>query len=122
MSKTRLTYMYRDASNYKYRGASVLSGGIDEELAARLSSSLESSEFFIATQIRVSELFPSDWPLEQDDHCWHVLSDIESTDEEPDDRHGRTIAEFVDEVERVSREGWRVSIQCSALLAGGDLR
>jgi hypothetical protein len=105
---TRFNYLYRDASNYKSWGSVVFRSGIDDTLSARLSAALESTEFFIADQIRIPEVFLPDWPLEQDDHCWHGFSDTELTSDAPDDPHGRTIAEFVAEVERASREDWKI--------------
>ena len=101
---TRFNYLYRDASNYKSWGSVVFRSGIDDILSARLSAALESTEFFIADQIRIPEVFLPDWPLEQDDHCWHAYSDTELTGDAADDPHGRTIEEFVVEVERASRE------------------
>ena len=105
---TRFNYMYRDASNYKSCGSVVFRGGIAEALSTRLSAALESTEFFIADQIRIADVFLADWPLEQDDHCWHAFSDTELTSDAPDDPHVRTIEEFVAEVERVSMEGWKI--------------
>ena len=105
---TRFNYSYRDASNYKAWGSVVFRSGIDGALSARLSTTLESAEFFIADQIRLPEVFLADWPLDLDDHCWHAFSDTELTNDAPDDAHDRTIEEFVKEVERASREGWKV--------------
>ncbi|MGZ5494893.1 MAG: hypothetical protein ACXWHG_14910 [Thermoanaerobaculia bacterium] len=81
---------------------------IDDTFSARLSAALESTEFFIADQIRIPEVFLPDWPLEQDDHCWHQFSDTELTSDAADDAHDRTIAEFVAETERASTEGWKI--------------
>ena len=106
----RFEYLYRDASNYKVWGSLVFAGPITNDLARRLSRALESSEFFIAHQVRVPELFlglPS-WPLEQDDHCWHEFSRVESTTEPANDPVDRTIEEFILEVERQSAVGWQL--------------
>ena len=105
---TRFHYMYRDASNYKYWGEVVFAGAIDDALSGRLSRAFESTEFFIADQIGIREVFPADWPLDQDDHCWHTFVETESTNEAADDVHGRTIHRFVADVERTSIKGWKV--------------
>ena len=105
---TRFNYLYRDSSNYKSWGSVVFRGAIDDSLSASLSEALESTEFFVAEQIRIPEVFLADWPFEQDDHCWHAFSDTELTSDAPDDPHDRTIDQFVAEVECASREGWRI--------------
>ncbi|MDQ6799713.1 MAG: hypothetical protein M3041_02645 [Acidobacteriota bacterium] len=107
---TRFHYLYRDASNYKSWGSIVFAEEITDELNTRLSCALESGQFLIADQIRLPELFLvlPDWPLEQDDHCWHEFDVTESTTDAPDDIRGRTIHDFVIEVEQESRNGWRV--------------
>jgi hypothetical protein len=106
----RFEYLYRDASNYKVWGSLVFAGRITNDLARRLSRALESSEFFIAHQVRVPELFLGlpHWPLEQDDHCWHEFGRIECTNELPNDTHHRTLEEFIVEVEQQSALGWNI--------------
>jgi hypothetical protein len=88
----------------------VFAEEITDALNMRLSRALESKQFFIADQIRLPELFLvlPDWPLEQDDHCWHEFDVAESTTDAPDDVRERTIHDFVIEVEQESRKGWRV--------------
>ena len=103
---TRFNFMYRDASNYKYWGDVVFAGDIDDALSARLSRAFESTEFFIADQIGVREVFPTDWPLEQDDHCWHTFVETEITNEPADD--ARTISQFISDVERARIQGWKI--------------
>ena len=107
---SRFEYLYRDASNYKTWGSVAFAGRVTDDFTRRLLRALESSEFLIADQVRVPELFLGlrDWPLEQDDHCWHEFSAIESTTEAADDSHGRTIDDFIAEVERQSALGWRI--------------
>jgi hypothetical protein len=55
---TRFECLYRDGSNYKEWGEIVLAGAPSDGLTLRLTRSLESTEFFIADQIRVPEVFP----------------------------------------------------------------
>jgi hypothetical protein len=98
---SRFEYLYRDASNYKAWGSVVFAGRATTGLTPRLLRALESSEFFIADQVRVPELFLGlpQWPLEQDDHCWHEFSALESTLDMPNDALRRTVDDFVAEVE-----------------------
>ena len=110
MSNARFEYLYRDASNYKAWGSVVFAGEMTDDLACRLLRALESTEFFIAHQVRIPELFRGlqSWPLEQDDHCWHEFSCIEATNETANDRHRRTIEEFIIELEEQSASGWQI--------------
>ena len=104
---TRFDYLYRDGSNYKNWGAVIFRGTASESLQSRLVKALESGELFIAHQVRVPELFFTD-SIDVDDHCYHELAGIAACDEAPDDVHGRTLEEFVLEVERARQQGWRV--------------
>jgi hypothetical protein len=110
MPNARFEYLYRDASNYKAWGSVVFAGKTTDDLTRGLLRALESSEFFIAHQVRIPELFTDlqSWPLEQDDHCWHEFSCIESTSEAANDRYGRSIEEFIAEVEQQSALGWQI--------------
>jgi len=105
---TRVEYLYRDGSNYKQWGAVVFQGGCDERLVRRLFVALDGGESFIAHQVRLPELFFTDRPLYADDHCWHELTHATTAAEAPDDLLNRTFDEFVSEVERASRDGWRI--------------
>src|ERR1700694_1477841 len=108
-ANTRFDYLYRDASNYKSWGSVVFCGELHAGLSARLRAALESTEFFIADQIRIPEVFlVPDWPLLQDDHCWHEFVKAEVTSDTADDSHDRTIEEFVVEVEHAAKEGWKI--------------
>jgi hypothetical protein len=125
-------YLYRDGDNYKNYGRVVFAnpeGVPPEEVERRLRAAFSEEDFFIAGQVRIPEVFlwdpdadydpddPETWPADlgpgryvitEADHCWHEFSRVYATDEPPDDAHGRTVAEFVREVEAAAREGWRV--------------
>ncbi len=105
---TRLDYMYRNASNYSRVGSVVFEGATSAQLVQRFSRALESSEFFIADQVRVPELFFEDNLDPNDDHCWHELAAFESTDDGSTDEFARTIESFVVECEAASHAGWRI--------------
>jgi hypothetical protein len=103
---TRVEYLYRDGSNYKQWGAVVFRGDCDESLVRSLLAALDREEFFIAHQVRLPELFFADRPLYADDHCWHDMGEVTRTSAAADDLMGRTIEEFVAEVEQAAVKGW----------------
>lgn len=104
---TRFHYLYRDASNYKQWGEVVFTGCACS-LEPRLVAALDRQEFFIADHVRLPELFFTEGPSDSDDHCFHEFDSCETTDVPADDRHQRSIDEFVQEVEDAVRLGWRV--------------
>lgn len=104
---TRFEYLYRDGSNYKRWGAVVFSGIATVTMKSRLMTALESSQLFIAHQVRVPELFFAG-SIDADDHCFHEFADVVQCNEPADDAHGRTFEEFVSELERAVRDGWDV--------------
>lgn len=101
-------YLYRDGSNYKAWGEVVFAGAPSDELRTRIVEALSDHEFFIAEQIRVPECFFDSWPRYEDDHCWHEFNSLEADDRQPDDEFGRTIEQFVADIERASASGWNV--------------
>jgi hypothetical protein len=105
---TRVEYLYRDGSNYKQWGAVVFRGECDESLVRRLFAALDREEFFIAHQVRLPELFFVERELYADDHCSHEVGEVTTSSAAADDLLGRTIQEFVAEVERAAAEGWAV--------------
>lgn len=112
-SNMMLDYMYRDGSNYK-RGGYVVFNGCPEDLAAyesELRRLLDKSEYFIADQIGVPEVFiwlEPDRRIESDDHCWHEFCGVEELAAEPTDSLQRTPAQFLRDVAKASESGWRV--------------
>src|SRR5947208_14121923 len=104
---TCVEYLYRDGSNYKQWGT-VIFRGRGESWGLRLVAALDRDEFFIAHQVRLPELFFADRPLYADDHCWHERGEVTATSAAADDLLGRTMEDFVAEVERGTVEGWAV--------------
>lgn len=94
---TRLTYQYRDASNYKQSDSVVFSGRIIDEQLRRLAAHLDEGTYFIAEQVALPNLRER-WDTHyDDDHVWHELvpdDDIEYTEAAPTDP--RPVADFVD--------------------------
>lgn len=111
MGAIRFNYLYRDAGNYKERGAVVFSDSLElslDEMSTLLQCAFSQGCLFIANQIRVPERFLFErGSATSDDHCYHEFESLEFTGEIPDDRFARSAADFVREVEREARRGWR---------------
>jgi hypothetical protein len=68
---------------------------------------------FIAFQVRVPEVFFStSGDATSDDHCFHELDVVEITLDGPNDRHSRSIREFISEVRREATRGWETFGVC----------
>jgi len=111
MSNVKFRYLYRDASNYKswadviFSNAQCLSL---EALEKALRERLLPDGLFIARQIRLPELFLfREYPITQDDHCFHEFNSIEVTGEPATDEFGRSTAELLSEIGKEGQEGWR---------------
>ncbi len=104
---SRFEYLYRDASNYKRWRSVVFSGAPTRALESRIRASLHDGEWFIANQVRLPNLFFLDFPVNDDDHCWHEFSAIEATELSPDDPLQRAIAGFAAELAEAHHVGWR---------------
>jgi hypothetical protein len=111
MSNVKLHYLYRDGSNYKKWAEIVFLGrdGLSIELATKeLREAFLSDGLFIAHQVRVLEVFlAAEDHLTSDDHCFHEFASLEATTDAPNDPCGRTIREFLAEVARETKHGWR---------------
>lgn len=97
---TRVCYLYRDASNYKFWGHFVLEGAITrDEVAAYMID----REWFVPEAIGLEPLQPDDWTDE--DHDFHELHQFEPVAEgEPI----CTAAEFVERMKLAERLEWFV--------------
>ncbi len=110
MANIKFHYLYRDAGNYKKWGSVVFSN--PEELtlhsvASTLINAFPEEDLFMAHQIRVPEMFfYTRGNATSDDHCFHEFDRLEETLEPPDDRHSRTISEFLAETQGQSKRGW----------------
>ena len=94
---TRLTYRYRDASNYKQTHAVVFAGRITDDQLRRLAEHLDEASYFIAEQVGLPNLRERWESHYDDDHVWHELDlpdDVEYTDAQPTDP--RAVSDFVD--------------------------
>lgn len=79
--QTRLTYMYRDAGNYKQHGEAVFEGEITDAEKEIFVRACNDGEYFIASQVGLEDLqrdmvaFP-----DEDDHVWSEFDRFELTD------------------------------------------
>lgn len=80
-TNTAITYLYRDASNYKVWNAGVVRGTLTEEQKREIYGCCDSEVFFIPGQVGLPETRFGD--LNGDDHCWFELQDIGETNAEP---------------------------------------
>lgn len=85
MANTQITYMYRDASNWKQFETVVLAGAMSQEDIDLIISKLEDGDLFIPEQVGLPRL-QFRWPtLNEDDHVYHELKreDFEIVDLPP---------------------------------------
>lgn len=104
-------YLYRDAGNYKKWGKVVFSNPDKlsmETVKSRILNTCLDGESFIASQVRLPEVFLYfEEPANEDDHGLHEFDSVKSTSEGPSDALNRTIFDFLKEFEIASRNGWR---------------
>lgn len=106
----KFNYMYRDASNYKAWGSVIFNnpdGSALSDINTHLLNSFGMDGLFIASQIRIPEVFfylAGDITI--DDHCFHEFISVEVTSEAENDKYRRSINEFINEVEYQSNTGW----------------
>jgi hypothetical protein len=75
-SNTIVTYVYRDASNHKYRGQFVVGGRL---MASKLKPYFFDRQFFVATEVGLRHLLTDSW--NEDDHVLHSFEEFEPTDQ-----------------------------------------
>lgn len=102
---TFVSYLYRDASNYKTYNSVVLAGRVSEQDLKTIKSALDQGEYFIPSQLGLPEKRFDDG-LTEDDHIWFELDvdDIEPTTAAPTIEV--TAAGFVDGFRKVLVDGW----------------
>lgn len=112
MTAVRLTYLYRDGSNYKSWGEVVFSNPEEvplQQIEHRLRRTFDSDSIFAAHQLRLPEVFLyRDGVVTEFDHCFHEFYTVSYTDEIPNDTYRRTIMDLIEEVEREANRGWSV--------------
>ena len=103
---TKVSYLYRDGSNYKKANEVVVKGRMTQSMAGRIYSSCD-GEYFIPEQIGLpAERFDT---ITEDDTCFcefdmRMEHDFIPTDEEP--TVSMTTDELVRSFELASSQGW----------------
>ena len=81
---TKISYMYRDADNYKIYHSEVLSGEISQQQIEEITACLNDGEYFIPHQVGLAEKrFDT---ITESDHPWfelHPECDFSHTHENP---------------------------------------
>ena len=80
---TSISYLYRDASNYKVYESIIFVGPISDEDITLILGKLDHGVFFLPEQVGLPTLYGSFDQLCEDDHVWHELErdDIELTNQ-----------------------------------------
>jgi hypothetical protein len=128
MPNARFAYLYRDASNYKRQGEVIFSNPDDldvQEMEAQIVRALQDGRNFVASQVRVPEVFlwdaqadydpdhppagvrPGGYVVNEDDHGWHEFDRLTETGAPATDEHGRTLVQFVEEIAQAVADGWK---------------
>lgn len=86
-ANTAISYLYRDADNYKQSRTVVLEGALTLDQAVAVVEALDESQWFVPSQIDLDDLQGSfvaggEWD-EQSDHPFHELIGIALTDNQP---------------------------------------
>jgi len=102
MKNTKIGYMYRDASNYKFYGDFIVEGILSKDKVAKY---LHDSEFFIPHEIGLDHLL--DMPINQDDHNLHTFEDFLPTEETD---FTCTAFELIDRIKKAHSKGWFSSL------------
>lgn len=98
MKNTRIKYMYRDASNYKFVGDFIVQGELS---ATDIEKYLHDSEFFIPHEVGLDHLL--NLPMNQDDHYLHTFEEFQMTLET---KCICTASEFVERMKAANSKGW----------------
>lgn len=70
---TKISYLYRDGSNYKQRNKAIVKDVMTEEQKQTILDSLNCGEFFIPSQVGLPEERLG--TITVDDHCWFELDE-----------------------------------------------
>lgn len=90
---TRISYLYRDASNYKMLNEAIVHGSITKYQIDIIMGCLKYGENFIPSQIGLPEKRFGE--LTEDDHCWFELQKSGFASTEDDPGVGMTVDELV---------------------------
>jgi hypothetical protein len=106
----KFVYLYRDGANFKSWGEIVFENPKLVSLAEiekRLIANFLPDKLFIASQVSIPEKFLFlDGKFTKSDHCYHEFDCVEICEEKSNDSFGRSISEFLREVEITAKRGW----------------
>jgi len=103
ITNIQLSYLYRDAGNYKLFGQVIFRNPENlslEIIKAKIGAQLIDGEFFDAAKWGLPLMQFEDY-LPEVDHSWYEFEDVELTSIENSDN--RTIAEFIKEIQVISK-------------------
>ncbi|MBT3301759.1 hypothetical protein HOB87_14185 [Candidatus Woesearchaeota archaeon] len=98
---TSITYQYRDASNFKEFDTVIIHGQLSLN---DIEEYLYDREFFIPSEIGLNDLQPKN--LNQDDHIWHEILEINHTHEKP--TADITAEIIISNFKKASLEEWNI--------------
>lgn len=111
MNNIKFIYLYRDGANFKSWGEVIFENPGQlalAEIEQRLTNAFLPDKLFIADQIAVPEKFMFlDGKFTKHDHCYHEFDCVEVCEEMPNDSKGRSISDFLREVEINAKQGWK---------------
>lgn len=70
---TKISYLYRDADNYKVHNECIVRGKISEKQIKKILDCCDMGEYFIPSQVGMPERKFDDYDAEAD-HCWFELN------------------------------------------------
>ena len=82
---TRISYLYRDADNYKVHNVCVINGELTDDQIDQILECCDMGEYFIPSQVGLPERKFEEIDSERD-HCWFELNrdGFEPCDQEAD--------------------------------------
>ena len=98
---TKISYMYRDACNYKQLQSVILSGELTKGQIQQIYDSCD-GEFFIPAQVGLPEIRFGE--ITEDDSCWFEIGDITLTLDNPTENY--TAKEVLDKFLDAKENGW----------------
>lgn len=82
---TKISYLYRDADNYKVHNECIIEGKLTEQQIEKIMGCCDEGEYFIPHQVGLPERKFDEYDTEAD-HCWFELdrAGFEQTDRPAD--------------------------------------
>jgi hypothetical protein len=112
MSNIKFVYLYRDGANYKSWGEVIFSNPEQlplNKIEERLVNVFPPNKLFVASQVSIPEVFLFlKGKFTKFDHCFHEFDCVETCEDDSTDLLGRSISDFLQDVELASKQGWKV--------------